>query len=158
MAPLRNLLLAFLFAAGAGSAARAQTTHDVFLNGFSFSTPELTVCVGDTVRWTWIGGLHNVESGLGGVHDGIFRSGDIEFSVGQTFEVVFDAAFLAANPVPDDEYDYYCLSHWAFGMDGRITVVPAATATVRNGSGANPLTLQSLGGPVIGQRWDAFLD
>ena len=56
--------------------------------------------VGDTVLWDWQGGLHNVESGVGGVPDGNFSSGAPVASQSTTFEVTFDADFLAANPMP----------------------------------------------------------
>ena len=42
--------------------------------------PDQTVDVGDTVDWAWVSGLHNVESGVGGIHDGAFRSGDPAFA------------------------------------------------------------------------------
>jgi plastocyanin len=90
--------------------------------GFDFVSADVMIEVGDTVRWTWIGGLHNVESGVSGAHDGIFRSGDPITSDGMTFEVTFDEAFLAANPVTDNEYPYFCAVHFALGMTGSVTV------------------------------------
>ena len=148
------LVLLFLLPA----AARAQTTHVVELSGLSFEPSDLTVCVGDTVEWHWLTGLHNVESGQGASHDGIFRSGDPEGPQGQIFRVTFDAAFLAANPVLADEYSYYCFIHTGFGMTGVVRVSDDAEATPRNGTGANPSTLTTVSTPVLGGPWTASLD
>ena len=107
-----------------GATANAQTTHDVSVGpGFVFTPADITILAGDTVRWTWQGGFHNVESGVGGVHDGAFRSGDPTSATGITYEVTFDAAFLAANPKPDDVYPYYCAIHVGGGMVGSVTVI-----------------------------------
>ncbi|MCZ6597499.1 MAG: hypothetical protein O7B99_07670, partial [Planctomycetota bacterium] len=57
--------------------ASAQVTHGVTVGPtFSFSPVDISIDVGDTVLWTWSGSFfHNVESGDGGVGDGIFDSG-----------------------------------------------------------------------------------
>lgn len=89
-----------------------------------FSPADIVIDVGDTVHWEWAGGLHNVESGVDSVHDGIFRSGDPTDVVGFTFEVTFDQAFLDGNPMPGGVYPYYCIVHEAlFDMIGSVTVV-----------------------------------
>ena len=90
--------------------------------GFDFIPSDVVVAMGDTVRWTWEGGIHNVESGIGAVHDGNFRSGEPTSVVGTTYEVTFDGSFLQANPVPDDLYPYYCVLHESFGMTGMVEV------------------------------------
>jgi len=59
---------------------------------------------------------------VGGIHDGNFRSGDATLNTSTTFDVTFDAAFLAANPMPGNVYPYYCIVHEAFGMIGTVTV------------------------------------
>lgn len=122
---------------GAGAMrAEAQTTHDVFLDGFEFIPADITINVGDTVHWEWVSGTHNVESGEivagSGVPDGNFRSGDPTGVVGTTYDLVFDQAFLDANPMPDAVYPYYCVVHANVNMAGTITVagpqnVPAAS-------------------------------
>ena len=89
-----STLLASL-ALSLGGLASAQTTHTVLMNGFTFSETDLTICEGDSVQWTWVSGFHNVESGVNGVHDGIFRSGDLETSIGQSWTLTFD--FLIPN-------------------------------------------------------------
>ena len=97
-------------------------THTVELDGGGFLPADVTVNVGDTVHWVWIGGLHNVESGVGGVFDGNFRSGDPTGAAGTTFDLTFDQAFLDANPMPGNAYPYYCSVHVAIGMVGFVTV------------------------------------
>jgi len=103
------------------SPATAQTTHQVDLNSVTFDPNTLNIAVGDTVNWVWQVGIHNVESGAMGIHDGIFRSGD-PVPNPSSFSVTFDAAFLAANPVPANSYEYYCALHLAFAMTGQINV------------------------------------
>ena len=106
------------------AAASAQTTHMVAVDGITFTPANLSIQVGDTVQWNWVTGFHNVESGVGGVHDGIFRSGD-PVNPPATYSVTFDAAFLSANPQPGGAYPYYCVVHEAFGQTGTITVLGA---------------------------------
>jgi plastocyanin len=107
--------------------AEAQTTHTVQLLAIQFSPSDLTVRVGDTVRWEWASGFHNVESGAvtsgSGAHDDRFRSGDPTLAAGTVFDLLFDDAFLVAHPTPDRVYPYYCVVHDSVGMVGSITVV-----------------------------------
>ena len=86
--------------------------------GFSPKTP--TINVGDTVRWTLLGGLHNVNSDTG-----LFRSGNVSSSWGP-----FDFTFNSAGT-----FGYHCEQHGSPGsaMFGTITVA---------GGGGNPGTLQ----------------
>ncbi len=90
--------------------------------GFDFIPADVSIEVGDTVRWTWVSGFHNVESGVNGVHDGNFFSGAPTSVPGTTYEVTFDSDFLAAHPMPDNVYPYYCVVHEAFGMIGSVAV------------------------------------
>ncbi len=105
------------------SAATPETVH-VSVGGvsFVFTPANVTIETGDTVHWTWEGGIHNVESGVGGTYDGNFRSGNATSDTSTTFDVTFDAAFLAAHPMPDNVYPYYCVVHESFGMVGSVTV------------------------------------
>ncbi len=92
--------------------------------GFIFVPAILTVELGDTVEWEWFGGLHNVESGVDGVHDGNFRSGDPTDVIGTTFEVTFDQEFLDEHPMPGNAYPYFSAVEMdlKFGMTGTIIV------------------------------------
>lgn len=129
-----SVVKVFVFTLGLCISAYGQTTHNVMLSGMSFTPPDLTIQVGDTVRWEWLDGSHNVESGIivsgVGVPDGIFRSGDPTLVVGTTFDMTFDQAFLDANPMLDDEYPYYCIVHAFFKMAGTITVEGPNVPTV----------------------------
>jgi len=100
----------------------APTTVNVSVAGFDFTPADVQIETGDTVHWFWAGGIHNVESGVGGVHDGNFRSGDPTSSTSTTFDVTFDAAFLAAHPMPGNVYPYFCIVHEPLGMVGTVTV------------------------------------
>lgn len=113
----------------------AQTTHEVTLSGMAFSPKNLTITVGDTVRWVWLSGNHDVESGTSGAltGDGKFSSGTAVFPP-KTFEVVFDQNFLNANPIAGEVYPYYCSVHFVFGMTGTITVETCPNNCSGNGT------------------------
>lgn len=147
---LTSLLFAGLVIATVAHADGA--VHDVDVSNFEFDPADLTIDVGDTVVWTWSGGLHNVESGVGGVADGNFSSGAPTSSNGTMFSVTFDAAFLAANPMPGNTYPYYCIVHLDFGMTGSITVqeVPSATFTYGDCNSPADSLLVVSGAPILG--------
>ena len=154
---LSTCLLALLVTFGAAGDALG-VTHDVDVGlGFVFSPANLAIQLGDTVRWTWQpdGLFHNVESGVGGIHDGNFRSGNAVAVAGTTFSVTFDQAFLGANPMPGNAYPYYCIVHVAINMVGTITVnVPPPG--VPDGTTGIPLTVTPLNltGSVLSVSWD----
>ena len=105
------------------NAAALAETHTVMVGPGNLFTPaDVTIQLGDTVHWDWNGGTHNVESGVGGTHDGNFRSGDPTNDVNFTFDVTFDQAFLDDNPMSGNAYPYYCKPHVNFGMIGSVTV------------------------------------
>jgi plastocyanin len=117
----------------ASATTSGQVVYTVDLAGESFVPGQLTIDMGDTVRWEWISGIHNVESGtiveFAGVFDGNFRSGDPTGFVGSTFDFTFDEAFLAAHPMSENRYPYYCVVHALVDMSGTITVrVPSCTS------------------------------
>ncbi len=108
----------------AASLASAGTMHDVSVGpggAFVFAPVDIVVEVGDTVRWTWDSCCHNVGSGLPGAPTPAFLSG-APVGVPTTFEVLFDQAFLDANPIAGNFYDYHCHPHGAFGMIGSVEV------------------------------------
>ena len=117
---LRFFALSLLLA----TPATAQSTIDVQSINLSFVPADITINVGDTVRWTFVsGGSHTVTEGLGPFPDGSEAFGSfLEVSV-PVFELTFDEAFLQANPRPGDVYDYYCIPHIFAGMIGTITVL-----------------------------------
>jgi plastocyanin len=88
--------------------------------GFSFAPANLTVHVGDAVRWTWGSSGHNVVSGTGGNADGRFCSPSDSgcanaplSNAGKTYE----HSFMQAGTFP-----YFCSAHVSFGMTGTIKV------------------------------------
>jgi len=139
-----------------GGAATAQTTHNVDLSGFTFTPANLTIDAGDTVHWVWVSGTHNVESGVivagVGVPDGNFTSGASTSVVGTTFDVVFDPAFLTANPMPGNVYPYYCVVHAAVNMAGTITVRKPIPTVSEWGLVAFGLTLLAAGTVLVLRR------
>ncbi len=107
-------------------AAAAQPVSAAIVNisvgpGNSFSPKTPTINVGDTVRWTLVGGTHNVNSDTG-----LFRSGNPSSNWPAPFDVPFNSA---------GTFGYHCEQHGSPGsaMFGTITVV---------GGGGNPGTLQ----------------
>jgi plastocyanin len=97
-----------------------QTTHDVSVANFSFTPAQLTIKVGDTVKWTNNGGSHSVVA-----DDNSFTSGAVSSSA-WVFEHTFNSA--GSNP-------YYCGQHGGpggVGMSGVITVEAATDVNDKN--------------------------
>ena len=123
----RTMALAMIALASAGVVTQAET-FVVELDGRSFVYDgladmdiDLTINIGDTVRWEWISGFHNVVSGFPGSDE----AGDLFFSGSPTsdtttfFEFTFDDLGV---------YDYHCHVHQDIGMVSFVTVVPAPGA------------------------------
>ena len=94
---------------GTSSPAAAKT---VDLSGASFSPSTVTIKAGETVRWVWKSGSHNVVSGKSCSPDGKFSSGNLQ-APPTTFEHTFDAP---------GTFDYYCDPHCGMGMVGKVVV------------------------------------
>lgn len=92
--------------------------------GATFTPMGVTAEVGDTVRWTWADGPHNVVSGVPGTPDGAFSSGAPAVA-GTIYTHTFDEAFL--NMFPKTTFDYY--SDPDAGMVARVDVVADDCAT-----------------------------
>ena len=105
--------LATLFLFGLNPLAAIAATHDVSVVGLSFRPNNLTIAVGDTVRWTNNGGSHDVRSDAGD------WTSEIGFT---TYERTFNSV---------EEIRYHCSVHSSAGrnidsnMNGRINVVEA---------------------------------
>lgn len=102
------LMLAILTTFG----LKAQTTHDLnWERNFTSPESDLTIDVGDTVRWTWTDALpHTVENNTGSTET--FNSGTLT-GLGQTYSYTFTVE--GVNP-------YFCGIHGAGNMSGTITV------------------------------------
>jgi LPXTG-motif cell wall-anchored protein len=98
----------------AGAAPRAADTITVNIPATNFDPKEVTVKVGDTVKWTNNSSVeHTVQA-----DDGSFNSGDLE--AGKEFSFTFTKAGTFA---------YFCKYHGAkggSGMSGTVTVGEAA--------------------------------
>lgn len=107
-------VLFFLFGPGMAGAA----THDVSVSNNFFSPNNLTITVGDTVRWTNNSGFHDVTAD------------DNSFASARSNSFVFSRTFMSVAEVL-----YYCSVHSSSGqninsnMNGRINVVAAQPAT-----------------------------
>lgn len=135
------LAVAALFAGPAVSELPAAI-YTVEVTGRTFIPADLTIDVGDTVHWVWGVGIHNVESGVGGTHDGNFRSGDPVGGI--TYDLVFDQDFLDARPMSGNVYPYYCAVHVALGMVGSITVQAASACATCGGDLSGDLTVNAV--------------
>ncbi len=98
---------------------------EVTLEGWSFwydgqqnMDIELTIDPGDTVRWLWVSGFHNVVSGF--PDDG--NEGELFFSGPPIDEpgTIFEFTFLEPGV-----FSYHCHPHGEFGMISFVTVTPA---------------------------------
>ena len=146
--PFLSALLALF---GALTASASAETIVVDQLGFYFSSREIFIQPGDTVRWVWHDGGHTVTEGTDGVVNGNEAFHSALTSGTQVLQVTFTPAFLAANPRPGNRYPYFCVPHFAIGMNGGVTVVtpePGASYCFGDGSGtacpcSNPST-----GPV----------
>ena len=91
----------------------AQTTYDLDWHMGIGTNVDLTIDIGDTVRWTWTSTSHTVTSNVGSTET--FDSGFLG-PIGSTFSHTF--TLEGANP-------YYCEIHTDANMSGTITVNPA---------------------------------
>ncbi len=120
----RTMALAMIALASAGVVTQAEI-FVVELDGRSFVYDgladmdiDLTINVGDTVRWEWISGFHNVVNGFPGDpdEDTLFNSGPPTSDTSTFFEYAFD---------DEGVFGYHCEVHEGIGMISFVTVVPA---------------------------------
>lgn len=103
--------LCALFAMGMLVGPAAATIHEVRASGLTFTPDDLTINLGDTVRWVRMDGSHTVTSGTPCAPDGRF---DAPLDLNNpTFEFTFTNAAT---------YSYFCTPHCVFGMTGVIRV------------------------------------
>jgi plastocyanin len=91
-------------------------------NMFNFTPKQVTIHVGDTVRWTWVSDVHTVTSGVNGVADGKFcspKDTSCTTPVPSNTGFVYQHTFTQAGTYP-----YYCVYHFAKGMTGEVIVLP----------------------------------
>jgi plastocyanin len=118
-------MLRFLSRAGAVALlalVSQASTIDVTQTGFGFSPQNVTIQVGDTVRWNWTSFAHTITQGTDGTIDGNELFNGAINSVTPQFSFTFTAAFVNANPMPNGVYDYFCEPHFMAGMIGSVRV------------------------------------
>jgi plastocyanin len=71
----------------------------------------VTIKAGQSVKWVWVSGTHDVVSGSSCSPDGKFKSGSP--TSGTTFTQKFDTA---------GTFDYFCTPHCSAGMTGQVIV------------------------------------
>jgi plastocyanin len=113
--PLRAALLAVLIASAFGGGAAQAAEHQVSVSSNVFTPADLTVAVGDTVRWMNTEGSHNVK-----FYDGFEDPPMVSSSLWTTTR-----AFSIAG-----EFGYYCELHGPPNGDMtgiiRVTAVSAS--------------------------------
>ena len=127
---LRAASVAVLVAGAFGGGAAQAAEHAVGVSSNVFTPADLTVAVGDTVRWTNSGGFHNVR------FDGEM--------IGQP--VAPDNAMwaVARTFTTAGTFSYYCEQHRVVGMTGvvRVTTVAAPPGSPPPPGSAPPPALQ----------------
>jgi plastocyanin len=104
----------------------SQTTTVDVGPAVAFTPADVTINVGDTVRWEWLGGLHNVVAGTpDSLEEDIFSSGEATTDTTTVFEVIFDQEFLEAHPKEGNVYPYVCVIHGS-AMTGTVTVTTSS--------------------------------
>ncbi len=105
----------------------AGTTHSVDMTGGNRFVPaNITVSVGDSIRWTTTGSVHTTTSGQPGAQDGIWNT---EFlGTGGSFERTFTEA---------GTFPYFCRVHGSI-MTGTVNVVEGSAGPASSAPAAGP--------------------
>jgi len=90
--------------------------HIIKQSGTTFSPSDLTVNVGDIVRWEWSGGTHTTTSKV--IPDGAAAWNSPLTSATSFYEYTVTMA---------GKYDYVCIPHESIGMVGSFTAQPTTT-------------------------------
>ena len=99
----------------------AADTLEVRVGDFYYNPSALNINEGDTVKWIWDSGGHDVVSGPAQSSDGAFESESyLSTGPGSVFSVVFDRNLLNAFPKIGNQYPYYCTPH--INMLGSVSV------------------------------------
>lgn len=83
---------------------------------FQFNPPDFDISAGDTVRWEWDSGGHNVRPSMSpdnSTWSGTPGEDGTTYDDGYVYTYTFDVA---------GEYEYYCAPHRQAGMQGSFTV------------------------------------
>jgi plastocyanin len=96
-----------------GTAQPSDVAAKVAVEGHNFDPPEVHIKAGQTVRWVWVSGSHNVVSGTSCTADGKFSSGTSTQGPGSQFDHTFDTK---------GTFSYFCDPHCGLGMVGTVVV------------------------------------
>ena len=108
---------------GLAVSAQAKTVHVQVgpNNALIFSPASVTINVGDTVEWDWVGNNHTVTSGGCCSFNGLFDLGTKGTSPPTGQNAGFAASHTFAQP---GSFPYFCRVHGSnFGMTGSVTVL-----------------------------------
>ena len=107
---MKRFVVALGFLLAAIPAVAAQI--GVSMVDFAFSPESVNISPGDTVKWTNNGSFaHTSTSGMNGVPDGRWNSGDV--SPGGNYSRTFDSS---------GAFHYFCMHHYFDGMTGVVVV------------------------------------
>lgn len=116
-----NLIIAGIFLAGVTA---YSSTTTIQASGFSFTPSQVTVNIGDTIKWVWVNGTHTTTS--------------TSVPAGATsWDAPLDnthTSFIYVTLV-SGLYNYDCTYHSSLGMTGTITVNPVG---IKHISGSIP--------------------
>ena len=105
---------------------------------FAFSPDTVRVNPGDSVIWTNNGTfVHTSTSGVNGVPDGLWNSGDMPHGV----------TYVRAFPA-NGTFNYYCTHHYLSGMKG-VVVVGASGVNEAPGTAGNTPSIAGFPNPFI---------
>ncbi len=114
-------------------------------NSPKFDPAQVTIVIGDTIRWTAVSGDHTVTSGTGSSDPNAGDLFDEELPDGDTYTRVFSTV---------GTFDYFCIPHEADGMKGKVIVTAIDIDTVHitaSGSSFGPKNVQINVGDAV--RW-----
>lgn len=117
---LLSLVILTVLATAASVVPAPAAIVEVTQSGFTFGPQDVTINVGDTVRWIHTGGSHTVTSG-----DPASCTGD----------GLFNEPLNSANPIVEFTFDtpgvvpYFCIPHCGLAMNGSVTVENPASAS-----------------------------
>lgn len=91
------------------------TTHTITAGGIVFTPANITVTVGDTIKWQWLNGTHTTTSAT--IPTGATSwNAPLDASHQTYFYVILQSG----------TYNYYCIPHQSLGMTGVIIANPNA--------------------------------
>ncbi len=127
-----SVLLVACLAPAAGAATHVVTQVDM-----SFSPPDVTINVGDTVQWVWTAGFHTITNGVDLADPTVGKKFDASLNPTTT---TFSYTFTSPGTVA-----YFCRPHLLFGMTGTVTV--QAASGIDDVPARGPLALASAPNP-----------